>query len=110
MSLNNFSFFLVGPTFTEHITNSTYWVEYETSTTFTLTCTVNSSFPVVNNMFINESCHNETNCKIKTDNKTYITLTVQNAAEKNGRNYTCIGGTGHTSGYILFQTFVGGKD
>ena len=109
MSLNNFYFFLVGPIFTQH-TNSTYWIEYETSTTFTLTCTVNSSFPVVNNLSINESCHNEANCKIKTDNKTYITLTVQNATEKNGRNYTCIGGTGYTSGYTLFQTFVGGKD
>ena len=110
MSLNNFYFFLVGPIFTQH-TNSTYWIERGISTTFNLTCTVISSFPAVNNLsFTDKSCDNDANCKIETDGHTYISLILQNATEKDGRNYTCLGKTGYTTGNTLFQTFIGGKD
>ena len=105
----------VGPVLTledvsKDATNSTSWVEFEEGSDFTLSCFVNSSFPAVRKLVIQPSCH-QSDCNeiVRTDNSTFINITVTGASsKKNSKNYTCTGRTGHTTGFVIFQTFVGG--
>ncbi|XP_003386787.2 PREDICTED: uncharacterized protein LOC100633809 isoform X1 [Amphimedon queenslandica] len=96
----------------KNVTNTSQWVEFKDGSTFTLSCIVSSSFPAVKKFLIQLPCHkNESDCNevVKTDNKTYINVTITGASsKKNSKNYTCTGRTGHTSGNVTFQTFVGG--